>query len=159
MESLETSNINDQLRESAVADCLKDQSIRRRKLGPMEFIKDVSKRFIEKQLDFFPTLCEITRMQNKLKLDELKATGRRGKYTESYGWSENGDFKFEYEIPSELHLFMTNLVYKDFWSNDNKAIWRAFMRKILQGSDAMETLMWAKSIYGSNSQKEMVVNG
>lgn len=157
METLETSSVNDALRESAVQDSLKEQSIRKRKLGPMEFIKDVSKRFIEKQLDFFPQLCEITRVQNKIKFDELRAADTKGKYTDSYGWSDSKEFKFEYEIPSELHLFMTNLVYRDFWSNENKHISRAFMKKILAGEDAMQTLMWVKSIYGSNSQKESVV--
>lgn len=150
--------VNDVLRDSAVQDVLKEQSIRRRKLGPMQFINEVSKKFIEKQLDFFPQLCQITRVQNKIKLDELMKSDTKGKYTDSYGWSDSKNFKFEYEIPSELHLFMINLVYRDFWSNENRAIWRTFMKKILRGDDAMETLMWAKSIYGSNTQKLNVVN-
>lgn len=154
----QTQAINDVLRDSAVEDVLKEQAIRRRKLGPMQFINEVSKRFIEKQLDFFPQLCEITRVQNKIKWDELVASDTKGKYTDSYGWSDSKNFRFEYEIPSELHLFMINLVYKDFWSNENRPIWRTFMKKILRGDDAMETLMWAKSIYGSNTQKLNVVD-
>ena len=154
---LPTSTINEALRESATQEVVNEQSIRKRKLTPVEFIQEVGRRFIEKQIDAFPTLCEITRMQNKIKQAELRETGKRGKYTESYGWSEKGEFFFEYEIPSELHLFMTNLVYRDFWSNENKHIWRRFMSRILKGEDAMEILMWAKSIYGSNQQKEMVV--
>ena len=154
----QTQAINDVLRDSAVEDVLKEQTIRRRKLGPMQFINEVSKRFIEKQLDFFPQLCEITRVQNKIKWDELVKADTKGKYTDSYGWSDSKNFRFEYEIPSELHLFMINLVYKEFWSNENRPIWHNFMKKILRGDDAMETLMWAKSIYGSNTQKLSVVD-
>ena len=153
---MQESAINNQLRNEATKEVIAEQTIRRRKLGPMEFIKAVSAKFIEKQLDFFPTLCDITRYQNKLKQEELFQKGIKGKYTDSYGWSESMNFKHEFEIPQELYLFMVNLVYKDFWSNENRSIWVPFMRKILKGEDAMETLMWVKSIYGRNSQKELI---
>lgn len=155
MDNVSSSSLNETIREEATASVLKDQVIRRKKLSAIEFVKAVGRRFIEYQLDNFPNLCDITRMQNKLKHDELKESGIKGKYTESYGWSESGDFKFEYEIPSELHLFMINLVYKDFWSNENEKVWRKFMHLILTGNHHtdMDALMWAKAIYGSNSQK------
>ncbi len=149
---MEESKINEQLRLAAMDEVRKERS----NLSPIEFIKMVGQRFIEKQLDFFPTLCDITRVQNKLKWDELKDS-KPGRYTGSLGWSEGGEFKFDYEIPSELYLFMQNLVYKDFWSNDNAKVWRGFMKKILRGEDAMETLMWAKKMYGSNKQQNAVV--
>jgi len=146
------SQLNDTLRLEAIKETMKGD----KKLSPIDFIKEVSKKFIEKQIDSFPFLCEVTRMQNKLKWDELKEHGIKGKYTDSIGWSESREFKFDYEIPQELYLFMVNLVYYDFWSNDNEKIWRKFMKRICQGDDAMQVLMWVKMIYGSNSQKEIV---
>ena len=155
---IQKSTLNDALREDSIQEVLKDQAIRGKKYNKIDFIKEVGKKFIEKQIDAFPMICDITRFQNKLKQDELRHTGVRGKFTDSYGWSESMEFKHEFEIPEELYLFMVNLVYKDFWSNENVGVWRTFMKKILRGDDATETLMWAKMIYGSNSQKESVVS-
>lgn len=135
----------------------KEQAIRGKKLAPMDFIKEVSKKFIELQLDAFPMYCQVARVQNKLKQDQLFSEGSKGKYTDSYGWSEKGTFKHDYEIPSELYTFMQNLVYSEFWSEDNEKIWRSFMRAICRGDDPMELLMKVKMIYGNNSQKEGVV--
>ena len=157
MDTQISSDINSSLREEAINEVQKEQTVRRRKLSAIEFIKAVSKKFIELQIDAFPMYCDVARVQNKLKQDELRLEGIKGKYTDSYGWSEGRTFKHDYEIPSELYLFMTNLVYRDFWASDNEKVWRKFMHKICMGEDSIETLMWAKSIYGSNSQKEMVV--
>jgi len=148
--------LNEILRDEAIKETQKDSAIRGRKLNPTDFLREVGRKFIQIQLDNFPALCEIARVQNKLKQDELKATGYKGKYTDSYGWSEERSFKHDFEIPSELYLFMVNLVYTDFWSNDNEKVWRTFMKRILRGDDSMELLVWVKSIYGSNSQKELV---
>lgn len=148
---------NDQLRESAMNEVQKDAAIRGKRLNQMDFIQAVSKKFIDLQLDAFPMYCQVARMQNKMKQDELKDTGRKGKYTDSIGWSEGYTFKHDYEIPSELYLFMQNLVYRDFWSEDNEKVWRKFMKGICMGLDPMELLMAVKSIYGSNSQKDSVV--
>lgn len=155
-EYIPSSVTNDELRAQAVNEIVKETpSI---KHNPIEFIKAVGKRFIEKQLDNFPNLCMVTRWQNKLKWDELNAIGNKGKYTDTYGWSPNHTMKFDYEIPQELYLFMINLVYKDFWSEDNERVWRKFMKRICDGRDPMETLLWVKKIYGPNSQEGLVLN-
>jgi len=125
---------------------------------PLRLIQEISKRFIEKQLDNFPVLCDVARVQNYIKWKELNETGKKGKYTGSAGWSEDGNFRFEYEIPNELYLFMVNLVYKDFWTNENSKIWRKFMKKVCDGEDAYSTLQWVKTIYGPNSQEGIVLN-
>lgn len=149
--------LNDELRANSVNEVMKE-SPNLAKENPIEFIKRVGKKFIEARLDSFPQLCEITRWQNKLKWDELKEKSNKGKYTDTYGWSEGQNFKFDFEIPEELYLFMVNLVYKRFWEEDNEKVWRKFMNRICKGADPMETLMWAKSIYGSNQQKGIVLN-
>lgn len=116
------------------------------------------KKFIEMKLDDFPRMCHVARVQNKMALDEINRVGNKGKYTDTVGWSNDGTFKFEFEIPRDLYLFMQNLVYKDFWSNENKRISRAFMNAVCRGDDAMTLLMKVKTIYGKNSEKG-ILNG
>ncbi len=156
--SSESISINESLREKAVVDVMKENSNLSIKTNPLEFIKKVSEKFMENQIDAFPQYCMIARWQNKIKYDELKETSKRGKYTNSIGWSEKGEFKFDYEIPEDLYLFMINMVYTDFWSNENAKVWRGFMKAICAGEDSMQLLMKVKSIYGSNSQEKAVVN-
>lgn len=107
-------------------------------------VNKVSEKFIETQLNRFPFYCYEARKVNKIKQDLFAAQGNSG------GWSEKKDFKFDYEIPRDLYLFMANLVYKNFWEENNEKIWRPFMKSIMQGDDAMELLIKIKMIYGSN---------
>lgn len=156
--SSDSISINDSLREQAVTDVLKENASLNIKKNPLEFIKKVSEKFMQNQIDAFPIYCQIAQMQNKIKYDELKETSKRGKYTNSIGWSDKGEFKFDYEIPEDLYLFMVNMVYTDFWSNENAKVWRGFMKAVCAGEDSMQLLMKVKTIYGSNSQENMVVN-
>lgn len=114
------------------------------------------KEFIQMKLDDFPRMCEIARMQNKMLLDELKEHGNVGKFTGSQGWSNDGSMRWEFTIPSDLYLFMKCLVYKNFWSNENKKVSRAFMNAICRGDDPMTTLMKVKTIYGSNKDLSLI---
>lgn len=120
------------------------------------FVKEVSRLFIEKKLDAFPTLCEITRVQNMMERQKMEKQGNRGRFTGKSGFSQSGDSYFKWEIPRELYLFMVNLVYWDFWGPDNKKIADGFMRRICKGEDPMSILMTVKAIYGSNSQNEII---
>lgn len=119
-------------------------------------VEESYKHFVQLKLNDFPRMCEVARMQNKILLDELKNYGNKGKYTESYGWSNDGSFKWEFEIPQDLYLFMKCMVYKDFWDNSNKRISKAFMNAICRGDDPMTTLMKVKSIYGSNKDVSLI---
>lgn len=114
------------------------------------FLLKVTDRFVEEKLARLPEICEITRVLNRMEFENIQKNGKKGKYTESYGWSEDGSFKFEYHIPQTLHLFMVNFVHPDFWDGP---IWRKFMKKICEGHDAMDALCWAKAYYGSGCHK------
>jgi hypothetical protein len=113
-------------------------------VSPEQLIIEVGKKFIEKQLAMFPYYCVEARrlnVQNKQFLNEIGNPG---------GWSESRDFKYDYEIPKDLYLFMQNLVYKEFWAEHNEKVWRSFMKGIMRGDDVMELLMKVKMYYGSN---------
>lgn len=123
------------------------------KTDPIEFIKKCHKRFCEQKLERFPEMCEVARMQNFIKFKELKETSNKGKFTDTYGWSPDGTFKFQFEIPEELYYFMQNLVYEDFWGQENKKISDRFMNQICKGADPTELLCWVRSHYGANQGK------
>lgn len=114
------------------------------------------KNFIQLKLDDFPRMCEVARVQNLLRLKELQEIGNKGKYTESYGWSNDGSFKWEFDVPQDLYLFMKCMVYKDFWNKDNDKIKRSFMNAICRGDDPITTLMKVKSVYGSNKDVSLI---
>lgn len=146
------------LKNTALAEAANEASERiDPRLNPDEFVREMGRLFIQKKLDYFPELCEIARVQNILKMQDLQKNGKKGRFTDSYGWSEKGDFKFKYEVPRELYLFMTNLVYRDFWTKDNERIADKFMHMVVTGECPDTILIWVKSIYGSNSQKIAVV--
>lgn len=155
MSDLETKN--DALNQAALIESVNEASDQYKPSVDFEaFIKKVGEKFIEKKIDQFPMLCEIARVQNTIKMKELQENGYKGKYTDSYGWSKDGNFKFKYEVPRDLYLFMCNLVYKEFWSADNDKISTKFMEKVVKGDDPMEILMWVKTIYGPNTTNVIV---
>lgn len=107
-------------------------------------IEKVGKKFIENQLAMFPAYCYEARKENFIQKRLMEEAGNPG------GWSEDKSFKFDYVIPRGLYLFMTNLVYKDFWAESNEKIWRKFMKHIMQGADPDELLKAIKLYYGSS---------
>lgn len=131
-----------------------------------DFVEKVSRKFLNKKLDDFPMLCDVARVQNKIKRDELESIGaRRGKFdsvnnSETY-WSDEGNFMHDYEIPQELYAFMEHFVYKEFWTDENSRIWRPFMKKICNRNspmiayDAMNLLIKVKQFYGSNADTSL----
>jgi hypothetical protein len=141
-------SLSDQLRASA----FNDISITHKGLAksdPIEFIKLCHKKFCEKKIEAFPRMCEIARVQNMLKWQELNAIGNKGKYTDSFGWSPNGEFRFQFEIPEDLYHFMENLVFAGFWEKPNKKIADKFMNRLCKGADPKQLLCWVRSQYGS----------
>lgn len=116
-----------------------------------DFIERVTKKFIDEKINKFPEMCEVARLMNIEKQKLLQETGIKGKYTNSYGWTESGELLADYDIPQELYNFMQIFVYKEFWSNDNTRIWRSFMKKVCGGMieyDAMNLFFKLKNYFG-----------
>jgi hypothetical protein len=145
-------SINDRLKVDSVntvADRNKDLA----RTNPTEFVKQCHKEFCRQKLSAFPMYCEIARVQNALKWQELNQSSNKGKYTDSMGWSQDGTMRFQFEIPQELYHFMQNLIYEGFWEKHNKKIADKFMNRICKGSDPNELLVWVRSIYGGDMGK------
>jgi len=123
------------------------------KHNPEEFIRKCHEEFCRKKLEEFPRMCEIARVQNFLKWQELNAIGNKGKYTDSYGWSPDGTMRFQFEIPQELYQFMQNLVFDGFWEQFNKKIADKFMNRLCKGEDPRVLLSWVRSHYGRDQGK------
>ena len=121
--------------------------------NPTEFIMAVHKKFCERKLEEFPRMCEIARMQNMIKWQDLVKNGNKGKYTDTYGWSDDGQMKFQFEIPQELYHFMQNLVYTGFWETHNTKVADKFMNRLCKGDDAKQLLVWVRSHYGREMGK------
>lgn len=127
-----------------------------------DFLFKVNKKFLNLKLDDFPRMCDIARIQNKIKFDTLRECGvTNGKFDSSHNvetfWSGDRTFMFDYDIPQELYSFMVVFVYKDFWTDNNAKIWRPFMKKLCARNsamsyyDAMNLLIKIKQVYGANS--------
>jgi len=131
---------NEQLRDHAVNELVKKHP------NAFHHIADEGKtlieEFIKAKIWNFPALCEETRKVNYLKQKELDAIGNSG------GWSDKKTFKFDYVIPTDLYTFMVNMVYRNFWDEDNEHIWRSFMKGIMRGDEPVGLLRKVKVYYG-----------
>lgn len=122
--------------------------------NPRDFINRVTQKFIDEKIHFFPQMCEVARIMNVEKQRLLQEVGNKGKYTDSYGWSNDGNMLADYDIPQDLYNFMKIFVYKDFWSTDNARIWRPFMKKVCKGMidyDAMNLFFKLKNYFGDTN--------
>jgi hypothetical protein len=121
---------------------------------PRALVERVTNRFIKDKINDFPRMCQVAGVMNAEKQRELQEVGRKGKYTDSYGWSEDGSILADYDIPQELYNFMNVFVYKDFWSSDNESVWRPFMSKVCKGMtnyDAMQLFVKLKRFFGDTN--------
>jgi hypothetical protein len=118
-------------------------------------------RVIRRMLEYFPQMVEDARAVNRAKYKILEEEGRKGKFTDTYGWSADGSFLFDFDIPPDLYYFMQTCVYRYFWAEDNERVWRSFMKKICKSAAAMteleiyDLLVKVKQIYGPNSDRSL----
>lgn len=144
--------LSDQIRTSAINEVSQTHK-NLAKTNPEDFIRKCHESFCRKKLEQFPQMCEVARVQNILKWNELYQIGNKGKYTDSYGWSPNGTMRFQFEIPQDLYQFMQNLVYDGFWEAANKKIADRFMNRICKGENPSILLTWVRSHYGTEQGK------
>lgn len=122
--------------------------------SPRELVQRVANEFIKAKIDEFPRMCQVAGVLNAEKRRLMQEVGRKGKFTDTYGWSEDGTILADYDIPQELYTFMNVFVYKDFWGNANDRIWRGFMKKVCSGMtdyDAMALFVKLKRHFGDTT--------
>ena len=113
-----------------------------------QFIRLVADKFMDMKLHNFPALCAEVRRAEFLRRKHLNDIGN------PEGWSEKRDFKSDYDIPRELYLFMINVVYVNFWAEENERVWRSFMKRIFSGDDPSEILKKVLVHYNGARQRE-----
>jgi hypothetical protein len=135
------------LRTAATNEVRKEQGS---KIGDLnQFVRRVADKFVQMKLHEFPKICRETRRVNYLQRKELKQMDNEK------GWSDKKTMMVSYVIPKELYLFMTNMVYIKFWSDENEKVWRSFMKGIMRGDDP-ETLLMGVMKYYAGLQARMV---
>lgn len=120
--------------------------------SPREMVERVANKFIQSKIEEFPRMCDVAYVMNKEKQKELQEIGRKGKFTDTYGWSEDGSTLATYDIPQDLYNFMRIFVYQEFWGNENKEVADKFMKKVCRGMisyDAMALFVKLKKHYGN----------
>lgn len=143
---------NNQIIDNAIDEVIKEKPTAQE--SPREMVERVANKFIQDKIDDFPRMCDVAYIMNKEKQKELQEIGRKGKFTDTYGWSEDGNTLADYDIPQDLYNFMQIFVYKDFWGNENENIWRPFMKKVCKGMiayDAMNLFIKLKKHYGDTN--------
>lgn len=150
---VENKTLMEEIREEASRRIIQKEGYR----GITEFLDALAEEGLVVWLEFFPRICAEIRRVNRAAQKLAFDVGSKGKFTDTYGWSPDGSFRLAYEYTPEFYFFMRNYVYTDFFS-DTK-VRPTFMKRIMRGDDPMETLLWAKKKYGSNSQRTPVVHG
>lgn len=144
---------NQLLKNQALTDSVNEATERYHPRRDFEgWIKMVGDRFVQKKVQMFPMLCKETMMVNRTLRKNLEDYGNKGKYTNTYGWSNDKSLKVNYSIPKDLNQLMTNMFDKRFWEHDNDKIWRPFLEKIIRGDQPSEIWSWVKSKYGKSPE-------
>ena len=116
-----------------------------------KFIHKCMDEFMKTKIAMFPRLLAEVRKVNLLKKKQFVDMGNSG------GWSEKKDFKWDYEIPTELYTFMINMVARDFWSEENEKQWRMFMDGIMKNEDPTFLLYRAKMHFDGNEETKKLI--
>lgn len=124
--------------------------------APEKLVEKVWQKKIDLEIENFPKYCEEAYLVNYQAAKALRQVGIKGKYTDTYGWSEDGSMLAKYQVPLSLKMFMINLVYYDFWEDSNSKVRDSFMREICRGGCLEDyKLLLAKVVkhYGSDTGK------
>lgn len=153
-EVVQPRTLMEEIREVATQRIMKQGNCR----GVQGFMDRLFEESLKVWLDYFPVICKDVRRVNFEKRKLMMEISNKGKFTDSYGWSDSGEMKWEYEYTPEFYFFFTNYVYRNFFDKDNKKVVNKFMHALMRGDDPIELLVKVKQIYGNNQQKSMVVN-
>lgn len=89
--------------------------------------------------DRLPQMFEYERQKYEQHKKLLTMYGNKGKYTDSYGWSRNGEFKMEFSFSQSFHHYFNRIIVpflggkKKGWHDENSKIWKYVKKLIISG--------------------------
>lgn len=122
--------------------------------GPNALFDFIYSVWLEKALmtaRMIPALFEAERVNHLKQKKLLEEVGRKGTFTDTYGWSENKEFLISFSISRPLYHYFTNVigpflgVGKAFWDDENSRAWKRIKRMILDG-DKLRIAKFARDI-------------
>ena len=122
--------------------------------GPNALFDFVYQVWLEKALTMarnLPALFESERKNYEQQKKLLEEIGHKGKFTDTYGWSKNGELLHSFTISPILYHFFTNVIGpflgldRDFWSNENSKVWKRIKKMIIDG-DTIRIHKFSKDI-------------
>ncbi|MCE5224906.1 MAG: hypothetical protein LLG05_03510 [Porphyromonadaceae bacterium] len=123
---------------------------------PIALINKSWQRKAEYETDMFPSYCRHAYEVNFKAQKALYEIGKKGRFTDSYGWSKDRTFLAKWVIPSELKHYMKNMVYVNFWDDSNAKVRDSFMKAVCRGGtlqDYKDLLSKVVLYYGAESGK------
>lgn len=85
----------------------------------------------------------------------LEEVGRKGVYTETYGWSENRDFLHDFSVTPSFYNYFSQVIgpfmgnsrhgSSKAWADENSRIWKRIKAMIVEG-DKIKISKFAKTI-------------
>ena len=129
-----------------------------------------------KMTDQLRPMLEIARTDNLQAKQHIDKYGKKGKFTDSKGWSNDGEFLWSFQIPKQLFFYFRKVVGpfleigRDQLDDPGSKFWKK-MEKIIMRSDPVEIgkleggirrKLYAESNrkiqsgYGQNSQESVV---
>ena len=127
--------------------------------GMGDFLNNIVEKFYDKQVENFGAICEDCRIANIQQMKHLADVGHKtptrmigGKvYEGTTGWSKDLSFRHRWIVSLQLSNFMRNLIYVDFWGDENSKVRDKFMKDIIKGVDPYELLRTLRTYYGTNA--------
>eukprot|EP00919_Chromeraceae_sp_WS-2016_P077587 GHVR01183601.1.p1 GENE.GHVR01183601.1~~GHVR01183601.1.p1 ORF type:complete len:184 (-),score=23.57 GHVR01183601.1:464-1015(-) len=110
--------------------------------GPNATYDFIQQVWIEKaliQTRMLPHLLEKERQNYCKQLKLLEDIGNKGKYTDSYGWSQGREVKFEFSLSPHVYNYFANVVgpflgyEKDIWHDKHSKMWKRLKKMIVDG--------------------------
>jgi hypothetical protein len=144
--------MRDQILAQAVNDLMKENPHLAN--NAEDFLQKAWDKKIQYEIESFPDYCQEAFEANFKATQALEQIGNKGRFTDSYGWTNDRTMLASYIVPMNLKMFMINLVYFDFWEDSNQKVRDSFMKQICRGGCKEDfKLLLAKVVrhYGSNT--------
>lgn len=111
--------------------------------GPLktaDFIYEVMIGVALELTERLPQMFEAEAQKHCQQKKFLYEHGHKGKYTDSYGWSRNHEFKHDFSLDPTFHFYFNRIIVpflggkKKAWNDENSRIWK-WIKKLIISRD------------------------